>query len=242
MLRLMPLNAALACFDFEGCGNRTGEWITLGLKESKEVDAIVEYIQTKKGLPVVLWGRSMGAVSALMSSKAKIMVVDSAFSSLKKVCLETAKSNSPYVPNCLIDCLFPCVYSILRKDIRKKTGHDIDELEVIKRVEQRSPDDCILFLSGEQDEMISSHHSKLLYEKFRGKKECIWFDGTHNSTRSDEIMRRCFAWIDKNFVRKISEEAPAEMKPMEPSEILLSNKSNLKDTMMRELVTDRTNC
>ena len=32
LLRLLPLNAALACFDFEGCGNRTGEWITLGLK------------------------------------------------------------------------------------------------------------------------------------------------------------------------------------------------------------------
>jgi hypothetical protein len=32
MLRFMPPHAGLACFDFEACGNRSGEWITLGLK------------------------------------------------------------------------------------------------------------------------------------------------------------------------------------------------------------------
>jgi hypothetical protein len=112
----------------------------------------------------------MGAVSALMSNKAKVMVVDSAFSSLKMVCLETAKNNSPYVPNCLIDCLFPCVYSILRNDIEKKTGHNIDELDVAKKVEQMSTDYSLLFLTGEQDEMVHASHSKLLYEKFRGNK------------------------------------------------------------------------
>jgi hypothetical protein len=53
---------------------------------------VVEFLETK-GVPVVLWGRSMGAVSAIMSNRATIMVLDSAFTSLKTVCLDTAKSN-----------------------------------------------------------------------------------------------------------------------------------------------------
>ena len=98
----------------------------------------VDYLTAEKGVPVVLWGRSMGGVSALMSNKSSIMVVDSAFSSLKEVCLTTARNNSPYIANCLVECLFPCVYSVMRKDILKKTGHNIDELEILKKVEQMS--------------------------------------------------------------------------------------------------------
>jgi hypothetical protein len=32
MLKNIPLDVGLACFDFEGCGNRKGKWITLGVK------------------------------------------------------------------------------------------------------------------------------------------------------------------------------------------------------------------
>lgn len=74
----------------------------------------MEYLG-RKGYTIVVWGRSMGAVSALMSDKASIVISDSAFSSLKRVCFETAVRNAKYVPHCLISCAFPCVYSILKK-------------------------------------------------------------------------------------------------------------------------------
>ena len=59
----------MACFDFKGCGLRKdGKYITLGKQECVEVDMAVEYLKTY-GYPIVGWGRSMGAVSLLMSSK-----------------------------------------------------------------------------------------------------------------------------------------------------------------------------
>lgn len=50
--------------------------------------------------------------------------------------------------------------------------------------------------------MIHASHSKLLYERFRGNKAKLWFDGTHNSTRSDHVGHQCFAWIEKQLKRE----------------------------------------
>ncbi len=58
----------MACFDFNGCGNRTEKmFISLGKDESKEVDQAVIFLRSK-GYRVALWGRSMGAISALLST------------------------------------------------------------------------------------------------------------------------------------------------------------------------------
>lgn len=57
----------LFSFDFSGCGNSEGEWVTLGWKEQKDLEAVINYL---KGLGTVskigLWGRSMGAATTLM--------------------------------------------------------------------------------------------------------------------------------------------------------------------------------
>jgi hypothetical protein len=72
----------------------------------------------KLGYKVVLWGRSMGAATALKYGKAPIIVADSAFTSFRSLCMQVAKRNAPNcLPNCVIDCLFPCVFYKLRRDI-----------------------------------------------------------------------------------------------------------------------------
>jgi hypothetical protein len=60
----------------------------------------------------------MGAATALKYGKASIIVADSAFKSFKGICRQVAKKNSPcIIPNCLISCLFPCVFNKMRSDI-----------------------------------------------------------------------------------------------------------------------------
>ena len=67
MLNQIPADVGLACFDFAGCGNRTEvDYISLGKKEAVEVDTAVRFLR-EKGFKVAVWGRSMGAVSALLS-------------------------------------------------------------------------------------------------------------------------------------------------------------------------------
>jgi len=68
----------------------------------------------------------MGAATALKFGKAPIIVADSAFKSFKSLCKQVAKRNKPlYVPNCLIECLFPCVFCKLRGEIQEKAFYDI---------------------------------------------------------------------------------------------------------------------
>ena len=53
--------------------------------ETTKVDTAASFLKNK-GFIVVGWGRSMGAVSLLLSNEIDIMAADSPFCSLKEVC------------------------------------------------------------------------------------------------------------------------------------------------------------
>lgn len=61
----------------------------------------------------------MGAATALKYGKAHIIVADSSFTSFQSLCEQVVKKNSPEcLPNFVIDCIFPCVFSKLRNDVK----------------------------------------------------------------------------------------------------------------------------
>ena len=125
-LAQLPNDVGLACFDFGGCGNRTElEYISLGKKEAEEVDKAVRFLKDK-GHQVVVWGRSMGAASALLSSESDLLIVDSPFSSVKTVAKEISARAIPCVCLCFFHCLFPCVFKAVSNDVFSKTGVDTD--------------------------------------------------------------------------------------------------------------------
>lgn len=105
----------------------------------------------------------MGSVSLLMSTECNVMVADSPFCNLTRLCRESGQY-IPYLPYCIFNCFFPCVFCCVRKDIQSKTQQDILEvLEVERVVEQISPNKSIIFLSGDKDTMIDKKHSEVLY-------------------------------------------------------------------------------
>lgn len=60
-------NIGLCLFDFAGCGKSQGEFVTLGWNETDDLNQLIE-ILTKdyKATQIILWGRSMGAVTSIM--------------------------------------------------------------------------------------------------------------------------------------------------------------------------------
>ena len=57
----------LCAFDFNGCGNAEGEYISLGFYEKMQVSLVIgELRKDQKIGNLALWGRSMGAVTALL--------------------------------------------------------------------------------------------------------------------------------------------------------------------------------
>ena len=89
---LLPLGLDLLAFDFSGCGNSEGQWVTLGWKEKDDLKAVLKHLNTLgKTSKVALWGRSMGGTTALMFDREQSplpitsMVVDSAFADFSDV-------------------------------------------------------------------------------------------------------------------------------------------------------------
>ena len=97
---LLPLNITVFAFDFSGCGKSQGEYISLGYYEREDVESVIEYLRkTNKVSTIGLWGRSMGAVTAIMygdrDPSIAGMVLDSAFASLKELIEELVKDFVP---------------------------------------------------------------------------------------------------------------------------------------------------
>lgn len=64
---LLPNGINLFAFDFSGCGNSEGEWVTLGYKEKDDLDTVVNYLHSLGTVSKIgLWGRSMGAATSVM--------------------------------------------------------------------------------------------------------------------------------------------------------------------------------
>ena len=119
----LPLDVGLACFDFNGCGLRTqSSYISLGKNEAADVDTAARFLKSM-GVKVIGWGRSMGAVSLLLSSELDVLAVDSPFSSLNRLVRELGKTQLPCC--CLTPfyyCLIPFVWCAAIQEITKKTG------------------------------------------------------------------------------------------------------------------------
>lgn len=183
----LPDGVGLACFDFSGCGMRfQSQYITLGSKESKEVDIAARYLK-KLGYKVVGWGRSMGSVSLLLSSEIDIMIADSPFSSLVTLCEQISYKATPALCCCFFHCLYPCLFSCVRSDVEQKAGFDLRELEVCKVLANnpKNKQKALFVLAGTGDGMIHYSHSQKIYDSFPGTKQIQIFEGTHNSNRPE---------------------------------------------------------
>jgi alpha/beta superfamily hydrolase len=178
---LLSQNIQLFAFDFPGCGLSEGEFISLGYFEKEDLSIVVEYLRNSGKVSTIgLWGRSMGAVTALLHGHRDPsiagMVLDSPFSDLKDLAHELAKKHTK-IPGFILSGAI----KLVRNTIKKKAHFDIQELSPIKHVEN-----CFipaLFGVGMQDDFIDPAHSQKIHAKYAGDKNLIQFDGDHNSER-----------------------------------------------------------
>lgn len=86
-------------FDFSGSGLSEGEYVSLGWFEKDDLDCVVTYLRHSGKISTIgLWGRSMGAVTAIMYSATDPLigglVLDSPFASLKTLIEELCRRHS----------------------------------------------------------------------------------------------------------------------------------------------------
>ena len=178
---LLPLNITVFAFDFSGCGKSQGEYISLGWYEREDVESVIDYLRkTNKVSTIGLWGRSMGAVTAIMygdrDPSVAGMVLDSAFASLKELIEELVKSRVK-----LPEFILNQATKLVKSTISKKAKFNLDEIEPKKYAVR-----CFipaLFCHAKNDTFVDQHHCKDLSDVYAGDKNVVYVDGNHNSTR-----------------------------------------------------------
>jgi alpha-beta hydrolase superfamily lysophospholipase len=96
LLPIVQEEFSLCIFDYTGYGYSEGKYSTLGLKEQDDLASVIAHIKKEYKVPsVMVWGRSMGAVTAILlatrpSGCPQIdgMVLDSPFSSTKEMVMQ----------------------------------------------------------------------------------------------------------------------------------------------------------
>jgi pimeloyl-ACP methyl ester carboxylesterase len=175
----------ICSFDFSGAGYSDGEFVTLGYFEKDDIKAVVDFLRNELNIQkVILYGRSMGAVSSLryaeMDPNLKAIVLDSPFADFPKLCQEIL-SNKFFIPNVVSSFLI----SMARNQILEKVDNfDISEFlpfENAKNVQVPT-----ILIHGQQDSLVGIDHSRKIFENLNKNtyKKLLEVEGEHNDCRS----------------------------------------------------------
>ena len=178
---LLPRNITVFAFDFTGCGRSEGEYISLGWHEQEDVECVINYLRkSNKVSSIGLWGRSMGAVTALMYGSKDLsiagLVLDSPFSSLKILIDELARDRVN-LPNFIINQAL----KLIKEIIKEKANFNLDDIEPIEYAGK-----CFIpayFCHAKNDTFVDIHHCKDLYKIYAGDKDIVYVKGNHNTER-----------------------------------------------------------
>jgi pimeloyl-ACP methyl ester carboxylesterase len=178
---LLKKNITVFAFDFSGCGRSEGDYISLGWHEQEDVECVVNFLRkSNKVSSIGLWGRSMGAVTALMYGSKDLsiagLVLDSPFSSLKVLINELAKSRVN-----LPDFIVKQAINWVKDIIKEKADFNLDDIEPKEYAGK-----CFIpayFCHSKEDTFVNIHHCKDLYNLYAGDKNIVYVIGNHNSER-----------------------------------------------------------
>ena len=206
---LLKRNINLCVFDFQGSGMSEGDYISLGYHEKHQVKNIVDFVEKYPGVGKIgLWGRSMGAATALiytsMDKRIKAVVVDSPFSDFRQLAKEMVR-NQIKIPVFLVEGAL----SIIGKSVKNRNGMDINEIKAIDCVQKC--DVPIIFIHARDDELVPYHHSEDLLKNYKGEiKELKSVNGGHNgkrpSTVSEDVGDFFAKYLDSGYTKGDSEK------------------------------------
>jgi hypothetical protein len=200
---ILAANVHFFCFDFSACGLSGGEYGSVGHFEQDDVEQVVQYLnESGKVTKIALWGRSMGAVTAIMyASKNPLIcciVLDSPFAEFKRLVQELVKNRANIPP-----FLTSVALSMIRRTVKKKANFDINELKPIEYAKMLKVP--ALFGAPKDDTFVSPQHTKDLYMAHNGEKRLLSFEGDHNSQRPLEWIVLVMDFIKTQFFEGVEE-------------------------------------
>ncbi len=187
---LVFVGASLFCFDFSGCGESEGDYVSLGLHEAEDLLVVLDHVCALPFCgPVVLCGRSMGASAVMMYAashgakhpKVAGLIFDGMFESIRQLMNDVARKQSVF-----LGMLSPIGIPLLKRRIRERAHFSIDDvapLESAKSVKLPA-----LFFSARSDQLFPASHIARVLAAYAGSdKQLVEIDGDHNDFRGADF-------------------------------------------------------
>jgi pimeloyl-ACP methyl ester carboxylesterase len=199
MRHAASLGMNFCCFDFAGSGQSEGQFTTLGLRESDDCRSIVQCLQMNyKMEKFVLWGRSMGAVAALVYAAGNMpqleyLVLDSPFSDVTQMVRDAGNN---YIQ--LGEYVTIFLFNLVREEIKKHIGQDLGSFRPLDYCQQTTVP--AVFVVAKQDPLVLPERVHELCKNYRGNpKEVLLIEGTHSSGRNQKDIDRILAVLNRHY-------------------------------------------
>lgn len=196
----LAVGVSLCAIDTSGAGLSEGNFVSLGYHESSDVYDVAEYLKkTGRASLIALWGRSAGAVAALLtvSTKAPLLsavVADSPFTSLialaKEIVRQQTQKSTFRIPSVVVDLALSWVAGV----VSKQADFDIALCDPLATI------GCcfvpVLFVHGCDDKFIVPEHSKVLSQACAAKSRLLLCkNSSHNSYRPLDVLTSIARWL-----------------------------------------------
>jgi pimeloyl-ACP methyl ester carboxylesterase len=184
---VLPQGMTMCAFDFSGSGQSEGEYVSFGYYEQRDVDCVVQHLLSHRQVTdIVLWGRSMGAVAALLYTSnhhfVRCVVADSPFVNFKDLCLKVIESY--HIPRFLSGY----IVDKLRATVLEKAGFLIEDVDTLRAVAQCSMP--LIFIHSAQDLLVNIDQSRRLFEVCRSESTFLEVQGSHNAMRAEQVVKK----------------------------------------------------
>lgn len=181
---------SVVAFDGAGSGKSQGEYISLGYYERDDLQAVIQHLRDNEWVSSVgLWGRSMGAATALLhvdrDPSIAGVIIDSAFTSLEELVqeiVEQGRQEGLSIPSWALKLVMRCI----RSSVQKRAHFDVRDLAPRNHASESFVP--ALFVAARNDSFIGAHHSKELHELYAGDKNLVIVDGDHNTLRPSFLL------------------------------------------------------
>eukprot|EP00442_Polarella_glacialis_P049271 CAMPEP_0115133368 /NCGR_PEP_ID=MMETSP0227-20121206/54387_1 /TAXON_ID=89957 /ORGANISM="Polarella glacialis, Strain CCMP 1383" /LENGTH=176 /DNA_ID=CAMNT_0002539499 /DNA_START=200 /DNA_END=727 /DNA_ORIENTATION=- len=173
---------SLFCLDLSGSGRSEGEFISLGYHEEQDLRTVLEFLRTQSNVSSIgLWGRSMGATTAILrvaeDNEVAACVLDSAFKDLVTVAEDLVEKGRFPLPSFLMGWAL----DVVRREVASRADFDPLELSPIKCAPKAQ---CPAFFGvASDDTFVRPQHTEALHDAWGGEKHLRVFDGGHNGVR-----------------------------------------------------------
>ena len=212
---VLELGCTLCCVDLAGSGLSEGEFVSLGHFEKYDAEAVLHELRSggRSNGKVALWGRSMGAATALIGAYIKlsrrvrrlhaigatpILICAQALMCAARldplVCCVLADSSFASLPMLVHDLLDEKVGSVLvdaamgvvSRSVAYRAGFKITDV----RVDAVAPVCPVLLVHGSEDTFVGLKHSQKLQQAFKHTATLRVDDGgKHDSRRARSVWK-----------------------------------------------------